>query len=159
MSDARSEPDFAGKVAVVTGGGAGIGFAIARAFARSGARVAIAGRTKERLAHAAASIGDAFGAPVLIVPADVGKHADCERIIAATVERFDALDQGAPAIELSGLALESEMLEDELVDTLVVEDERDRIDVLDVVGGDDRLERETREQGDLLADVAVERLL
>ena len=76
----------------MTGGGAGIGFAIARAFARSGARVAIAGRTKERLAHAAASIGDAFGAPVLIVPADVGKHSDCERIVAATVERFDALD-------------------------------------------------------------------
>ncbi len=89
---ARVEPDFAGKVAIVTGGGAGIGFAIARAFARSGARVAIAGRTKERLTHAANSIGEESGAPVLVVPADVGKHADCERIVAATVERFDGLD-------------------------------------------------------------------
>jgi NAD(P)-dependent dehydrogenase (short-subunit alcohol dehydrogenase family) len=89
---ARDEPDFAGKVAIVTGGGAGIGFAIARAFARSGARVAIAGRTKERLTHAANSIGEESGAPVLVVPADVGKHADCERIVAATVERFDGLD-------------------------------------------------------------------
>jgi NAD(P)-dependent dehydrogenase (short-subunit alcohol dehydrogenase family) len=83
---------FAGKVAVVTGGGAGIGFAIARAFAREGARVAIAGRSKDTLAHAAASIEEARGAPVLVVPADVGNPADCERIVAATVEGLGALD-------------------------------------------------------------------
>ena len=36
---------FSGQTAIVTGGGAGIGFAIARAFARAGTNVAIAGRT------------------------------------------------------------------------------------------------------------------
>ena len=86
------EPEFAGKVAVVTGGGAGIGLAIARAFARAGARVAIAGRSKERLAHAAALIEDAGGEAVFAIPADMGKPPDCQRIIAATIERFDALD-------------------------------------------------------------------
>ena len=84
--------EFAGNVAVVTGGGAGIGFAVARAFARAGAHVAIAGRTQATLSHAAAAIEEASGQPVLVIAADVGAPADCERIVAATVERFGALD-------------------------------------------------------------------
>jgi NAD(P)-dependent dehydrogenase (short-subunit alcohol dehydrogenase family) len=83
---------FAGKVAIVTGGGSGIGFAVARAFAREGARVAIAGRTMDRLAHSAAAIEDALAAQVLAVPADVADPSDCERIVAATVDSFGAAD-------------------------------------------------------------------
>jgi NAD(P)-dependent dehydrogenase (short-subunit alcohol dehydrogenase family) len=83
---------FAGKVVAVTGGGAGIGFAIARAFAREGANLAIAGRTKDTLDRSAKAIRDAGGREVLTIAADVAKPADCERIVAATVERFGALD-------------------------------------------------------------------
>ncbi len=90
MSDGAR--DFAGRVAIVTGGGTGVGFAFARAFARCGGHVAITGRREATLTHAAALIEEQGGAPVLAVPADVANPADCERIVAATVERFGALD-------------------------------------------------------------------
>jgi len=84
--------EFHGKIAVVTGGARGIGYAIARAFARAGAHVAIAGRTGKTLAHAADAIEKESGRPVLPVPTDVAKEDDCERLIAATVDRFGAVD-------------------------------------------------------------------
>jgi NAD(P)-dependent dehydrogenase (short-subunit alcohol dehydrogenase family) len=86
------EPEFADKVAIVTGGATGIGYAIACAFAREGARVAIAGRTKDALTRAAAAIEDEYATPVLTLPADVALFGDCERMIAATVERLGSLD-------------------------------------------------------------------
>jgi NAD(P)-dependent dehydrogenase (short-subunit alcohol dehydrogenase family) len=83
---------FAGKVAIVTGGGAGVGYGIAHAFARQGAWVAIAGRTRATLTKSAAAIEEACGPPVLAVEADVAKPFDCERMVAATVDRLGAVD-------------------------------------------------------------------
>lgn len=89
MSD---PPAFAGKVALVTGGSSGVGFGIARAFAREGAKIAIAGRRKDALDRAAAAMREASGTEVFALAADVAAPADCERIVKATIERFDALD-------------------------------------------------------------------
>jgi len=73
-------------VALVTGGSAGIGLAIAQTLAASGARVAITGRNAEKLNAAAKSIG-AFP-----VQADVSKAADVERTYREVLAKFGDLD-------------------------------------------------------------------
>lgn len=71
---ATSPFDLAGRVALVTGGGSGLGFAIAEGLARAGARVAINGRNVDRLEAAAARLA-ADGFEVRVVPFDVADSA------------------------------------------------------------------------------------
>ncbi len=80
-----------GKVALVPGGGGAIGSAIAGALAGAGAKVAVVDVTQERADEAAARLTK-DGADVLALAADVTTEADCDRIVAATVERFGRLD-------------------------------------------------------------------
>jgi NAD(P)-dependent dehydrogenase (short-subunit alcohol dehydrogenase family) len=79
------------KVAIVTGGGTGIGAAIARTFAREGARVAITGRRKERLDEVTDEIA-AAGGHALGVPGSVTDEADVQRAVQATLATFGRID-------------------------------------------------------------------
>jgi NAD(P)-dependent dehydrogenase (short-subunit alcohol dehydrogenase family) len=80
-----------GKVALVTGGGSGIGKASALALAREGFAVVIAGRRPERLAEVVAEIEGLQG-KALGVPTDVTDPASVEELFAATKEKFGRLD-------------------------------------------------------------------
>jgi len=76
-----------GKIALVTGSTAGIGFAIAKQLAREGATVYVNGRTRERVDRAVAAIG---GANVSGVAADVSTRAGTDALV-AQVPRVDVL--------------------------------------------------------------------
>ena len=80
-----------GKVAVVTGGSQGIGYAIAKAFAREGASVVISGRRGDAIRNAAAQLS-AEGAKVIAVQADTAKRDDAARTIAMAADTFGRID-------------------------------------------------------------------
>lgn len=79
------------KVALVTGGGRGIGRAIAMGYAAEGAQVAIAARSTAQLDEVEAAIA-AQGGQSLAVPTDVRVCAEVERLVQKTVERFGRID-------------------------------------------------------------------
>jgi NADP-dependent 3-hydroxy acid dehydrogenase YdfG len=82
---------LAGKVALVTGGGTGIGEAAALALAAEGASVAVSGRRKARLDAVVAEIA-AAGGQGLAVQSDVASEADAFRAVEAAVAHFGRLD-------------------------------------------------------------------
>ena len=82
---------LAGRVAVITGGGGGIGFGIAKAFVAAGAKVVIASRNQERLDTAATELR-AMGGDVTTVQADVRNYDDVAGIVKTTLDTYGALD-------------------------------------------------------------------
>jgi NADP-dependent 3-hydroxy acid dehydrogenase YdfG len=82
---------LAGKVAIVTGAGSGIGQAAAAALARAGANVTVVARSAEALARTVAEI-EATGQQALAQPLDVSDWEAVEAAVAATVARFGRVD-------------------------------------------------------------------
>jgi len=94
---------LAGKSAVITGGGTGIGQAIALAFAREGAQVAVAGRRKEKLDETLHLLQQA-GCSALALECDVTKAADTQRMVKAAEDAFgkvNVLVNNAGALSVS----------------------------------------------------------
>jgi NAD(P)-dependent dehydrogenase (short-subunit alcohol dehydrogenase family) len=80
-----------GRVAVVTGGGSGIGRAISRRFAAEGARVAVADVAREGAERVAAEIRDAAGV-AMAVPTDVADSAQVDALFARVVAEWKTVD-------------------------------------------------------------------
>ncbi len=100
------------RVAVVTGGGTGIGRAVALALAGEGYSVVVAGRRQEPL-EATVAEGSKVGARMLGVPTDVGDPQSVGALFAKTVEAFGRLDllfnnagSGAPPVPLEDVTFE-----------------------------------------------------
>jgi citronellol/citronellal dehydrogenase len=81
----------AGAVALVTGGGTGIGRATALELARTGAAVAICGRREEPLAETCAVI-EAAGGDCLAEPADIREEDQAERLVESVLARYGRID-------------------------------------------------------------------
>jgi len=82
---------LAGKTAIVTGGGQGLGRGIAVVLAERGASVTVTGRTPATLDNVVADIREK-GGRALAVPGDAGNRADVQAAVDATVDTFGAID-------------------------------------------------------------------
>lgn len=82
---------FHEEIAIVTGGGTGVGRATALAFAKEGARVAVANRNAETGQATVAAIKEA-GGDALFVQTDVSKERDVQNLVSAVLDRFGKLD-------------------------------------------------------------------
>ncbi|PIN04938.1 2,4-dienoyl-CoA reductase (NADPH) [Handroanthus impetiginosus] len=80
-----------GMVALLTGGGSGIGFEISTQFGKHGASIAIMGRRKNVLDNAV-SVLQSLGIPAVGFEGDVRKREDAQRVVEATVRHFGKLD-------------------------------------------------------------------
>jgi len=84
--------DLSNRVAIVTGGGTGIGAATARLFAAQGATLVLAGRTEALLQSVSEEIVATYGTDCLAVRTDVKQEDDVVALVNTTVERFGHVD-------------------------------------------------------------------
>ncbi|MBH8609462.1 SDR family NAD(P)-dependent oxidoreductase, partial [Thermoactinomyces sp. CICC 10521] len=92
---------FVGKVALVTGGGSGIGRATSLAFAKKGAKVVIAGRTREKIVETQEMIKN-LGGEAIAVQADVSAEEQVREIIQTTIDQFGRIDFACNAAGIGG---------------------------------------------------------
>ncbi len=84
-------PRFRERIVIVTGGGYGIGKAIALAFGREGAHVVLAARSEEKMRAVAHALED-LGTRPLVCPTDVSSEEDVRAMVAAALARYDHVD-------------------------------------------------------------------
>lgn len=103
-----------GKVAIITGGGKGIGFGIAQAFAEEGSNLVLTGRTESRLVEAKKKLEEMYGIEVLPIVADGADEEAIKNVVAKTVEKFGKIDTlvNNAQVSKSGLPLVEHSKED-----------------------------------------------
>lgn len=91
-SNLRGSGRLAGKTALITGGDSGIGRAVALAFAREGANVAIGYLDEQGDAVKTRKHVESHGRTCLLLPGDLGDSQECERMVTATLAKFENID-------------------------------------------------------------------
>src|SRR5919112_495494 len=92
MTRLKNKP-FSEQVAIITGGGTGIGRAFTEALASAGANVVIASRREEKLRETADKLNASFDAERVYAYAfDIRDRAQCEALVKYTIERWGTID-------------------------------------------------------------------
>src|SRR5436309_2252681 len=84
--------DLSGQVAIVTGGGTGIGTATTRLLAEFGADVVITSRKVENLERVSAEVSEQTGRRIEPIQGDVRDEQSCASVVEQTLERFGRID-------------------------------------------------------------------
>jgi citronellol/citronellal dehydrogenase len=84
--------DLSGRVAIITGGGTGIGAATARLFAEHGADSAIASRTQAELERVAGEIENAYGRRCIAIRTDIKEEDEVVELVNRTFDEFGKID-------------------------------------------------------------------
>ena len=105
---------LAGNVTIITGGGKGIGFGLAQAFAQEGSDLVITGRTESRLLDAKKRLEEEYGIEVLPIVADGADEAAIKNVVAKAVEKFGKITTlvNNAQVSKSGLPLVEHTKED-----------------------------------------------
>ena len=103
-----------GNVTIITGGGKGIGYGLAEAFAREGSNLVITGRTLSRLESAKERLEAAYGVEVLPIVANGADEEAIKNVVAKTIERFGKITTliNNAQVSKSGLPLVEHTRED-----------------------------------------------
>lgn len=103
-----------GKVAIITGGGKGIGFGLAKAFAAEGANLVLTGRTESRLVAAKEALEAKYGIEVLPIVADGADESAIENVVKKAIEKFGRIDTlvNNAQVSKSGVMLKDHTKED-----------------------------------------------
>ena len=103
-----------GNVTIITGGGKGIGFGLAQAFAQEGSNLVITGRTESRLLDAKKRLEEEYGIEVLPIVANGADESAIKNVVAKTVEKFGKITTlvNNAQVSKSGLPLVEHTKED-----------------------------------------------